>query len=119
MTQERRADASQIITSGLRHGHITFRPQEVIWILAVVSAGILIRLIQISQPFIDAWSWRQTDVAMIAENFYSSGFNILYPQVNWAGSNPGHVGTEFQLVAFIASLVYLLLGVQPWIGRSV
>jgi 4-amino-4-deoxy-L-arabinose transferase-like glycosyltransferase len=56
---------------------------------------------------------------MIAEHFYSSGFNILYPQVNWAGSNPGHVGTEFQLVAFIASLVYLLLGVQPWIGRSV
>jgi hypothetical protein len=56
---------------------------------------------------------------MIAENLYSSGFNILYPQVKRAGSNPGHVGTEFQLVAFIASLVYLLLGVQPWIGRSV
>jgi Dolichyl-phosphate-mannose-protein mannosyltransferase len=97
----------------------TFRPQEVIWILAVVSAGILIRLIQISQPFVDFWCWRQTDVAMIAENFYSNGFNILYPQVNWGGSNPGYVGTEFQLVPFIAAVVYLIFGVQPWIGRSV
>src|SRR3990172_8392882 len=56
---------------------------------------------------------------MIAENFYRRGYNILFPQINWAGNAPGYVGTEFQLVAFIASLLYPFLGVHDWIGRSV
>jgi len=48
----------------------------------VLSLGVLPRLVKISQPFVDKWSWRQTDVAMIAENFYLHGFNIFYPQIN-------------------------------------
>jgi 4-amino-4-deoxy-L-arabinose transferase-like glycosyltransferase len=92
---------------------------EIILLLALISLGLLFRLIKISQPFVDAWSWRQADVAMIAENFYLHGFNIFYPQINWAGINPGYVGTEFPLVPFIASLHYAVLGIQDWIGRSV
>jgi 4-amino-4-deoxy-L-arabinose transferase-like glycosyltransferase len=84
-----------------------------------VTFAVAIRLIAIRQPFVDAWSWRQSDVAMIAENFARHGFNIFYPQVNWAGAAPGFVGTEFPLVPFIASLFYGLLGPQEWIGRSV
>jgi 4-amino-4-deoxy-L-arabinose transferase-like glycosyltransferase len=76
-------------------------------------------LLNISQPFVDAWSWRQADVAMIAENFYRHGFNIFYPQINWAGNSPGYVGTEFPVVPFIASLLYVFFGVHDWIGRSV
>jgi 4-amino-4-deoxy-L-arabinose transferase-like glycosyltransferase len=86
---------------------------------AVLSLGVLLRLVKISQPFVDKWSWRQTDVAMIAQNFYLHGFNIFYPQINWAGNAPGYVGTEFPLVPFLASLLYLLFGVQEWVGRSV
>lgn len=56
---------------------------------------------------------------MISENFYLHGFNIFYPQINWAGNAPGYVGTEFPLVPFLASLLYLFFGVQDWIGRSV
>ena len=74
--------------------------------------------INIDQPFVDHWNWRQSDVAMIAENFYSNGFNIFYPQINWAG-DPGYIGTEFPLQPFLASLLYLLFGVQEWIGRSI
>ena len=88
-------------------------------VCSVTIFGVFLRLIEIRQPFVDHWSWRQADVAMIAENFYRNGFNILYPQINWAGSSPGYVGTEFQVVAFIASLFYLLFGVHEWIGRSV
>jgi 4-amino-4-deoxy-L-arabinose transferase-like glycosyltransferase len=95
------------------------QPQEIVLLFALVALAILIRLVNISQPFIDEWSWRQTDVAMIAENFYQNGFNIFYPQVNWAGNSPGYVGTEFPLVPFIASLLYLVFGVHEWIGRSI
>ena len=86
-----------------------------IWLVC----GLGIRLIKISQPFVDAWSWRQADVAMIAENFYRHGFSLFYPQINWAGRAPGYVGTEFQLVSFLAAVLYGVFGVQEWIGRSV
>ena len=92
---------------------------EINLLLTVTLFGVLLRLIKIRQPFVDHWSWRQADVAMIAENFYHHGFNIFYPQINWAGPSPGYVGTEFQVVAFIAALLYLIFGVQEWVGRSV
>jgi hypothetical protein len=93
--------------------------REMLWLGVVLCLGVSIRLIKIAQPFIDAWSWRQCDVAMIAENFYRHGFRLLYPQINWAGNGPGYVGTEFQLVPFIASLFYICFGVHEWIGRAV
>jgi len=88
-------------------------------LLALTSLGVGLRLINISQPFVDWWSWRQADVAMIAENFYRHGFNPCYPQINWAGQAPGYVGTEFPLVPFIAALLYVPFGVQDWVGRCV
>jgi 4-amino-4-deoxy-L-arabinose transferase-like glycosyltransferase len=92
---------------------------EINFLFTVILFGVVLRLIGIRQPFVDHWSWRQADVAMIAENFYRHGFNIFYPQINWAGQYPGYVGTEFQLVAFIAALLYLAFGVQEWVGRSI
>jgi len=93
--------------------------REIILLLTLLCIGVFFRLIKISQPFVDEWSWRQADVAMIAENFYRYGFNIFYPQINWAGDSPGYVGTEFPLVPFIASLLYVFFGVHDWIGRFV
>src|SRR5207302_10143293 len=49
---------------------------------------------------------------------YRHGFDLFHPQVNWAGSAPGYVGTEFPLVPFLASLLYPFFGEQEWIGRS-
>jgi 4-amino-4-deoxy-L-arabinose transferase-like glycosyltransferase len=94
-------------------------PLDCLLLLTWLACGLGIRLIKVSQPFVDAWSWRQADVAMIAENFYQHGFSLLYPQINWAGSAPGYVGTEFQLTPFMAALLYGVFGVQDWIGRSV
>src|SRR2546422_5996211 len=93
--------------------------REIILLLTLLCIGISLRLIEISRPFVGEWSWRQADVAMIAENFYRHGFNIFYPQIDWAGNSPGYVGTEFPLVPFIASLLYVFFGVHDWIGRSV
>ncbi|MBI4524573.1 MAG: glycosyltransferase family 39 protein [Deltaproteobacteria bacterium] len=87
--------------------------------ITLTVLGISIRLIKITQPFVDQWSWRQSDVATIAENFYNHGFNVFYPQINWAGNAPGYVGTEFPLIPLIASLGYGLFGVHEWVGRLV
>jgi 4-amino-4-deoxy-L-arabinose transferase-like glycosyltransferase len=84
----------------------------VIWIAAVAA-----RLILINQPYIDHWSWRQSDVAAIARNFLQNGFRFAYPQVDWAGNAPAYVGTEFPILPFIAAVCYKFAGVHEWIGR--
>jgi 4-amino-4-deoxy-L-arabinose transferase-like glycosyltransferase len=78
-----------------------------------VAAG----LIWIDEPYIDTWSWRQSDVAAIARNYFQNGFHFAHPQIDWAGRGPGYVGTEFPLLPFVAALVYKLVGVHEAIGR--
>ena len=73
--------------------------------------------IAINQPFIDPWSWRQSDVAAIARNYYENGFHFAYPQIDWAGDAPGYVGTEFPILPFLAAICYRFGGVHEWIGR--
>ena len=81
-------------------------------ILAVAA-----RLILINQPYVDHWSWRQSDVAAIARNFLQNGFRFGYPQIDWAGNAAGYVGTEFPILPFIAAVYYKFAGVHEWIGR--
>lgn len=85
----------------------------VLWLLAVAA-----RLILISQPYVDDWSWRQSDVAAIARNFFEDGFRFGYPQIDWAGGSAGYVGTEFPILPFLAAICYKLAGIHEWIGRS-
>ena len=84
-----------------------------IWTLAVAA-----RLIFINQPYVDYWSWRQTDVAAIARNFFEYGFRFGYPQIDWAGGSGGYVGTEFPILPFLAAICYKFAGIHEWIGRS-
>jgi 4-amino-4-deoxy-L-arabinose transferase-like glycosyltransferase len=87
------------------------------FLVPIVFAAVVVRLIQIDQPFIDPWSWRQSDVAAIARNFFENGFHFTRPQIDWAGNEAGYVGTEFPILPFVAALFYKVLGVQEWIGR--
>jgi 4-amino-4-deoxy-L-arabinose transferase-like glycosyltransferase len=93
--------------------------RERLLVVCVAVAAVGARSVNITQPFVDHWSWRQADMAMIAGNLYRDGFDLLHPRIDWAGAEPGYVGTEFPLVPAIAALLYLLLGVQDWIGRAV
>ena len=70
-----------------------------LWLLAVA-----VRLILIDQPYVDHWSWRQSDVAAIARNFFENGFHFGYPQIDWAGGSAGYVGTEFPILPFLAAI---------------
>lgn len=84
-----------------------------LWIFAVA-----VRLILINQPYVDHWSWRQSDVAAIARNFFEHGFRFGYPQIDWAGGSAGYVGTEFPILPFLAAICYKFAGIHEWIGRS-
>jgi hypothetical protein len=84
-----------------------------LWIFAVA-----VRLILIDQPYVDYWSWRQSDVAAIARNFFEHGFRFGYPQIDWAGGSAGYVGTEFPILPFLAAICYKFAGIREWIGRS-
>jgi 4-amino-4-deoxy-L-arabinose transferase-like glycosyltransferase len=84
-----------------------------LWLLAVA-----VRLILIDQPYVDHWSWRQSDVAAIARNFFENGFHFGYPQIDWAGGSAGYVGTEFPILPFLAAICYKFAEIHEWIGRS-
>jgi 4-amino-4-deoxy-L-arabinose transferase-like glycosyltransferase len=86
-------------------------------VILIVLTAFVVRLIGIDQPFIDPWSWRQSDVAAIARNFLENGFHFTRPQIDWAGNERGFVGTEFPVLPFVAALFYRSAGVQEWIGR--
>jgi 4-amino-4-deoxy-L-arabinose transferase-like glycosyltransferase len=98
---------------------VDLRPRRVskvvigLWVLAVAA-----RLVLINQPYVDHWSWRQSDVAAIARNFSKGGFHFAYPQIDWAGDATGYVGTEFPILPFLAAICYKFAGVHEWIGRS-
>src|SRR5437667_8759010 len=72
-----------------------------LWILAVA-----VRLILIDQPYVDYWSWRQSDVAAIARNFVEHGFRFGYPQIDWPGGPGGKWGTEFPILLFLGPFLY-------------
>ncbi|MEY2440558.1 MAG: hypothetical protein QOI34_1943, partial [Verrucomicrobiota bacterium] len=91
--------------------------RNVYLILAIGAVAIAVRLLEINQPFVDRWSWRQSDVASIARNYYTNGFHFSYPQIDWAGDQPGYVGTEFPILPFCAALCYKFTGIHEWIGR--
>jgi 4-amino-4-deoxy-L-arabinose transferase-like glycosyltransferase len=96
-----------------RHRNHVGKLLAAIWILAVAA-----RLILTNQPYVDHWSWRQSDVAAIARNFYDGGFRFAYPQIDWAGNATGYVGTEFPILPFVAAICYKFAGIHEWIGRS-
>ena len=88
--------------------------------LAVVISilAVTVRFIAIDQAFVDNWSWRQSDVAAIARNYSQGGFQFARPQIDWAGDQPGYVGTEFPILPFVAAICYKFLGIHEWVGRT-
>jgi len=88
-------------------------------LVALILLGALLRFEHITQPFIEKFSWRQASTAMMAQNFYRGHWNILYPQVDWGGPGPNYQGREFQIVTYIAAVLYKVFGQHEWVGRCV
>jgi hypothetical protein len=88
-------------------------------IFFILLMAFLLRLHRIDQPYTDLAGWRQTSVAMMADNFYHRNPNILYPEVSWNGPGISYNGREFQTVTYISSLLYRVVGQHDWVGRLV
>jgi Dolichyl-phosphate-mannose-protein mannosyltransferase len=94
-------------------------PANILLLGSILVVGALLRFNNITQPFTDAFSWRQASTAMMASNFYHRSWNIFYPEVSWTGPSPGYQGREFQTVSYIAALLYMIAGEHDWVGRAV
>lgn len=97
---------------------LVHRNKHLLLFLILISAT-LVRLYRIDQPYNDLAGWRQTSVAMMAENFYRNNPNILFPEVSWNGPGESYNGREFQTVSYISSLLYRVVGQHDWVGRLV
>jgi hypothetical protein len=91
-----------------------------VWVLfAVILSGVLLRAYRITDPPLERHRVRQCDTAAMARNFYEGSLNILYPQIDWGGSTPGYVESEFPIFSFAIALLYRAFGVHEWFGRAV
>jgi hypothetical protein len=89
------------------------------WLWGLLACGLAARLLWLHQPLVDQQAWRQTDTAAIARSFWAEGYHLLYPRVEWRGTSPGYVESEFPLYPFSVALVYGLLGgVHEGVGRA-
>lgn len=88
-------------------------------ILLILVLALMLRLYHVTYPFLDHHSWRQTDTAAVARNFYRDHFNLLRPEMDRFGSGPAVVELELQITPFLTSLLYVVWGVQDWVGRIV
>jgi hypothetical protein len=68
--------------------------------------GFVLRAISIDEPLVDWWSYRQSDVAMVARNFYLFRYDILHLRIDYGGAQPGYVGMEFPAVPFLAAALF-------------
>jgi len=88
----------------------------IFWILIF----FLIRLTGITNPPLETeHNWRQCFTAMIARNFLEQSPNILYPQIDMSGNQPGFIGSEFPLFNYIIFLTANIFGYQHWYGRLI
>src|SRR5437868_11398576 len=86
---------------------------------ATFSLAAALRLNHVYQPLVDWFSFRETSTAMMAENFARGHWNILLPQVDWAGPGPSYTGREFQTFTYLVGIIWALVGQHDWIGRAI
>jgi len=81
----------------------------------------IIRLFGITNPPLDsATLWRQSDVLMIARNFYEIDPNILYPRIDVGINSNGTItGVEFPIYNYCIFLLAKIFGYQHWYGRII
>ena len=86
---------------------------------AVLVIAAALRLEDIRQPLVDAFSWREASTAMMADNFWLRSWNVFYPEVSWTGPGPSYQGREFQVISYIVAVLYKMFGWHDWFGRAV
>ena len=89
-------------------------------LLAVLLAAFfLVQLPHLNNaPWEQYDSWRQTDTYTLAQNYVRYDGNPFHPQFNYDGTGDNFVQLELQILPWLASLVYRILGDDPyWVMR--
>lgn len=87
-------------------------------VFSIFVFSILLHIKGITNPLLDFHSWRQTQTAMVAKNYYENGFKFFHPQVDWAGRESNkRAGTEFPVFSFLVAGLYKIFGVHDILGR--
>src|SRR3989339_816933 len=87
-------------------------------LLSIFLLSIIIHLKGINSPLLDFHSWRQTQTAMIARNYYRNDFNFFNPKLDWYGQESNkRAGTEFPIFSFSIALLYKAFGYHDVLGR--
>jgi 4-amino-4-deoxy-L-arabinose transferase-like glycosyltransferase len=90
------------------------------WVGAIALVVVTLSVIRAFAPMTYPGDiWRQSDTATIARNFAAGGMDIFFPQINWGGSGPGYVETEFPLQPWLSALTYLVFGEHVVLGRLI
>lgn len=77
----------------------------------IIAAALLVRLPLVFTGLAHTSDiWRQSDTASMARNFWSSGYHLFFPQIDWGGAGPGYVESEFPAYPFAVALLYRLGG---------
>ena len=86
-------------------------------IIAILLLTVAVRLYHIDFPVGGFMAWRQADTAAMAKNYYLNGYQFGSPQIDWGGSSPGYVETEFPLFPFLIAALYKIFGMTELWGR--
>lgn len=80
---------------------------------------VLVSLYDLFSPPVNALIFRQTQTAMLTENFVRSGFHVSGLTVNVAGPNPALLVVEFPLYNAIVGGLFTLFGSMVLVGKLV
>ncbi len=85
-------------------------------LLLILLVAFFYRIRGLFNPLLDYHSWRQTDTATVAYNFYSTDMNILKPRLNVF---PEIRELEFHIYPYIVAILYRIFGFYEFIGKLV
>ena len=87
------------------------------WII-IFLLGFGLRSTYISHP-IDTASWRESDIASIARNYYRHNMDFFHPQIDWGGKGPGYTEMEFPIYPYLIASSYKIFGLHEMAGRII
>lgn len=87
-----------------------------LYLLLIIAVAIILRCQGLFNPLLDKHSWRQTDTASVAYNYYASGMNIFQPRLDVL---PEIRELEFHLYPYTVAILYKLFGFNEVWGRVV
>lgn len=86
-----------------------------------LAFALLLRVVDVWRPidYSSHHAWRESDLGMIARNFWREDMNILHPRIDWRGDGPGLVESEFPLHAWTLAAAYRTIGYREEFGRLI